>query len=109
MCTVLVTPNVLNMDLQNMKEEIMESVSAPTQAELWNEELVLVHEDHRPIRWGYLARDVFKKEEEYPTYWLVTYKVENEGDYNTLRDGGYEIEQVFPTVEPSTVFLKEKR
>jgi len=74
----------------------------PTTEQIWNEELgEPVHTSSESIRWGERRTEVYLRDEDH-TFWRVVYRIENQGDYNELREGDTSVEEVVP-VEVTTV------
>ena len=61
----------------------------PTQEQIWEEELgEPIYVDSQPQRWGERRIEVYlwEREGHCDTYWRVQYNIQNDGDYNELRD-----------------------
>jgi hypothetical protein len=70
-----------------------------------NEEGEEVYRSETPIEYGYRTRVV--REDASGNFWSCVYTVENNGDFNGLRDGVCSINQVYPHTESVIVYRTE--
>jgi len=79
-------------------------MSTPTREDL-TDILELVEEKIlESTRWGYVQRDVYKREED-GTFWGVSFRVDSgDNDYRGLYDDEYDINQVYPKKKTITVY-----
>jgi hypothetical protein len=77
---------------------------APTQDELWNEELELVHEDlDDSWRHGCNVTEVYFRESD-NSYWQAQYQRSSDGETNGLREGIARVIEVVPVETKTTVY-----
>lgn len=80
-------------------------MNKPTCKQIWDEELGWpVHESDDMIRHGVYHEEVYHRKED-DTYWYVGYRIENDGDFNELRDGtASDPVQVYPKEVMTVVY-----